>query len=178
MATKYLGYMMVTQEVGSEGYGGYFDYMICSGNSPMEVVSDYFHKIGREFDPSNIHVKGNGEFWYNDYFATNFIELPGENYYKPSSIHIRQGKDVPKLNIGDTIYLTRSECELRYHGCMFRPEPLGAPDERKIITITITKEGIRYQLSGCGIHIDEDDIGKIAFVSYDDANTVLMKRRC
>lgn len=175
---KYLGYMMVTPEMGSEGYGGYLDYMICSGNSPEEVVTDYFNKLGREFKLNKIHVNGNGRFWYRDYFNTEFIQLPGEDYYLPDEICIKQAKDVPKLSIGDTIYLTRSECELRYHGCMSRPKPLGAPDERKVITITITKDGIKYQLSGCGIHISEDDIGKIAFASYDEANNALMKRRC
>jgi hypothetical protein len=84
----YLGYLFVEPTQGSEGYGHYEDYALCSGTTPLEVVTDYFEKAKElyeeiaysDFNKDNIIVKENGEFYYNDYFNFYFIQLPNNCY--------------------------------------------------------------------------------------------------
>lgn len=86
-AKKYLGYCLVTPEMGSEGWGGFYDIVICEGNTPEEVVKDYFKKLGNDdYQISNFHVQEDGSFYYLDYFVTYFLELPSEDVYLPEQI--------------------------------------------------------------------------------------------
>ena len=76
-------------------------------------------------------------------------------------------------NVGDHVYLTKTEQQMRYHGCCFRPEICKVPIMRKIISIVNTKDRVMYQLSGCGIHFCNKDVGDFVFNTYEDANKKL-----
>lgn len=88
---KYLGYMFIDPLTGSEGYGGYSDYAICSGDSPEEVIKDWCNKTGNKFIESNIWINKNNEddFAYHDYFDILFIKLPEQNIYKPNHLKLK-----------------------------------------------------------------------------------------
>lgn len=72
--------------------------------------------------------------------------------------------------VGDHVYVTKTEQEMKYTGCCFRPEKTSIPIIRKIISITTTKDRVLYQLSGCGIHFCNKDVGEFVFNTYEDAN--------
>lgn len=86
---NYLGYWFITPEMGLEGYGGYRDFAVVSGNTPEEVVIDYFKKTDPEYkvDANKINIK-NDTFYYHDYFNVHFVSLPRTDIdiYLPNSI--------------------------------------------------------------------------------------------
>lgn len=75
--------------------------------------------------------------------------------------------------VGDHVYVTKTESEMKYTGCCFRPEKTSIPIMRKIISITTTEDRVLYQLSGCGVHFDNKAIGDYVFNTYEDANNKL-----
>ena len=153
---------------------------IIEESDPTDVLYQYISRnsnyFGNNFRPSGIFDIDEGGFKYHDDNRfVYFIRLPDE-HYNPDVLHIHHIAYVPKFVVGDTLYLTRTEQELRYHGCGFRPETTDIPIERTIISINITRDGVKYQLSGCGVHINESDIGKIAYTNYEDAAETIRKR--
>lgn len=85
MEKQYLGFQYMTPEMGTEGYGGYCDWIVCKGKDPVEVIKNYFHNIKaeEEFIEANIVIEEDGSFYYHDYFNYYFIELLGDNVYHP-----------------------------------------------------------------------------------------------
>jgi len=83
--SKYLGYTLVNQEMGSDGYGEYCNYAICEGNTPEEVVRDWCKKVSD--GPTNNHIFEEGKliinddetFIFSEYFTNYFLKLPDEN---------------------------------------------------------------------------------------------------
>lgn len=96
---QYLGYLYVGCEMGSEGYGGFYNFSICKGKTPTDVIADYFSKIGKTYDPSRIKISDDGNrFWYSDYFCTYFIELPGGDVYLPKPIELIYRREYDDIN--------------------------------------------------------------------------------
>ena len=144
---KFLGYWHITPEMGSEGWGGYRNYMICEGNTPEEVVKDYFAKTGEKYDPSNFHIsEDDGHFYYHDYFSVDFIYLP-EYVYIPDNIEIRfnryiheyyglNAKAFPKEERSKL--LTKNSCICR----LIQEHPNDWKEEISKRNINIREEGI------------------------------------
>ena len=87
---QYLGYCLIQPEMGSEGNGGYDDYMVCSGTTAEEVVQDYFSKLDRadEYNIRGIYYNQNGSFYYDaGYYSYHFVRLIEDNYL-PGHIEI------------------------------------------------------------------------------------------
>lgn len=174
---KYLG---VTLDTTDHQYKNWtvVDSTLIDGSTRFEILANYLisTKVSDCFDPNGIFDVTDTSFKYHDENRViYFIKLPDENY-NPDVLGIDSAVYVPKLHIDDTLYLTRTESELRYHGCCFIPNITDTPIERKVISITITRDGVKYQLSGCGVHITEDCIGKFAFTNYDDAVDAIKRR--
>lgn len=192
---------------GYGGYGGYDNFIVCEGDNASEVIKDYFIKLKDqtvknalnsingsidenlqdiittitgeldEYNPKYVVIEPDGTFYYHDYFTTYFIELPGENVYMPSLLNIIRYDKQIKFRVGDHVYFTKTEQELRYHGGCFRAEKTSIPIARKIVSITMTEDTVQYQISGCGIHFENKDIGKFVFSTYKDAKDTIDAER-
>lgn len=178
---KYLGYLLVTPEMGSEGYGGYYDFIVCEGKTAIEVVKDYFTKLGNdenssnqsEFNPNQIRFNDSGEFYYSDYFNIYFIELPGEDYYGPEKLTIEQASEYKckhdHLNVGDHVFFTRSR-RITVCGSTKRRTNLTKPTERIISEVIITNDSVSYKTED-GAEFNHSSIGDYIFISENAANT-------
>lgn len=93
---RFLGYTLVTPDMGmgSEGYGGYYDFMVCEGRTELEAVENWVRKVNEkggtkyEFSPDKLHFDSDGNPYFRDYFVINFIRLPGEDVYHPREIKL------------------------------------------------------------------------------------------
>lgn len=75
------------------------------------------------------------------------------------------------LEVGTKLWFTKRLEDIIYNSNCARLkwyDKLQIPIERKVLQVIINKDGISYQISG-GLHINQDMIGRIAFLNRDDA---------
>ena len=108
-------------------------------------IQKFISKL-RNADNSNVEIT----------ISANCTERPTNNILQP----------------GDTLWFTE-RIENMYVSCfgkkLLYSNNIKTPIPHKILQVIINKDGVKYQISGNGLHISHDIIGLIAFTKYEDA---------